>query len=162
MIGTDETDETETTSPFEMHYGDQLSALFPGGRPVEPRRDSLANSEEAETSPGTRTRIFRGRRRSEYVEPGSARAIYLEKNRKAAAKCRSKQKMEQDALVEESRRAERLNRHLRAEEAMVRAEVHHLREQLAQHVNCPDQRIAQYLQQEADRLAGRGMGPPHQ
>ncbi|PVH91103.1 hypothetical protein DM02DRAFT_678242 [Periconia macrospinosa] len=40
------------------------------------------------------------KRKSENIEPGSARAIYLEKNHKAASKCRSKQRRQQEELVE--------------------------------------------------------------
>lgn len=39
-----------------------------------------------------------GRRRgSKYAEPGSARAVYLEKHQKPASKCRSKQKQQRVA-----------------------------------------------------------------
>lgn len=52
-----------------------------------------------------------GRRRgSDSAEPGSARAVYLEKNRKAASKCRSKQKRQQEELIETARDVERRNK----------------------------------------------------
>lgn len=98
-----------------------------------------------------------GRRRgSEYAEPGSVRAVYLEKNRKAASKCRGKQKRQQEELVETARNMERRNTILRVEVEILNGELQCLMQLLAQHTKCPDARLKQYLQREADRIAYRG------
>ncbi|KAJ4377020.1 hypothetical protein N0V86_006459 [Didymella sp. IMI 355093] len=95
-----------------------------------------------------------GRRRgSEYAEPGSARAIYLEKNRKAASKCRSKQKRQQEELVEAAREVERRNKILKAEVEILKSGMRDLMELVGQHSGCPDARLKLYVQREADRLA---------
>ncbi|KAF1937354.1 hypothetical protein EJ02DRAFT_469759 [Clathrospora elynae] len=101
------------------------------------------------------------RRRSEYAEPGSARAIYLEKNRKAASKCRSKQKMEQEALVEKAREADRRNRLLKQEVELLQGELRNLKELVGQHSDCADNRLQQWVQGEADRLASAGYRPEY-
>lgn len=65
-----------------------------------------------------------GRRRgSRYVEPGSTRAVYLEKNRKAARKCRSKQKRQQDELVETAHDVKRRNNILKTETEILESEM---------------------------------------
>ena len=98
-----------------------------------------------------------GRRRgSEYAEPGSARAVYLEKNRKAASKCRSKQKRQQEELVETARDVERRNRILKAEVEVLKSGMQDLMQLVGQHTECPDTRLRLYLQREADRLATGG------
>lgn len=168
-------DSTSTISPSQSHF-DTSNSASPVSFPVPSRRDSLYPKEggslyppgdetpsrrpstatNTTTTPTTTTTTMgstRRRRNSEYVEPGSARAIYLEKNRRAASKCRSKQKHEQEQLVERSRQYERKNRMLKAEVDMLQAEVRALKDLLGQHAHCPDQRIAQYLQMEASRLA---------
>lgn len=96
------------------------------------------------------------RRKSESLEVGSARAIYLEKNRKAASKCRNKQKRQQEELVEEARDVDRKNKLLRAEVDVLRCGIRELMDIVAQHTDCPDSRLRLYLQREADRLAGGG------
>lgn len=93
------------------------------------------------------------RRRSEFAVVGSARAIYLEKNRKAASKCRSKQKRQQENLVEEARDVERINRALKAEVEMLKSGMRELMDIVGQHTHCSDSRLKQYVQREADRLA---------
>lgn len=116
------------------------------------RRDS-SQAKLGGLSPAT-THSSSGRRRwSEQVEPGSARAIYLEKNRKAANKCRNKQKMQQDDLVETARAMERRNKLLKAEVEMLKGGVVELMEIVGQHTECADGRLGTYIQREADRLA---------
>lgn len=101
-----------------------------------------------------------GRRRgSEYAEPGSARAVYLEKNRKAASKCRTKQKRQQEDLIETAREVERRNRILKAEVEILKSGMRDLMEVVGQHSNCPDARLKLYVQREADRLATGGILP---
>lgn len=136
-------------------YPKEGSSLYPQDDETLSRRPSITTTTTTTTTatPTTTTTTGRRRRNSEYVEPGSARAIYLEKNRRAASKCRSKQKHEQEQLVERSRQYERKNRMLKAEVDMLQAEVRALKDLLGQHAHCPDQRIAQYLQMEASRLA---------
>ena len=97
------------------------------------------------------------RRRSECAEAGSARAIYLEKNRQAASKCRNKQKRQQEELVEEARDIERRNKLLKVEVDMLRGGIRELMNVVAQHADCPDSRLQLYVQREADRLATGGM-----
>jgi cyclic AMP-dependent transcription factor ATF-2 len=94
-----------------------------------------------------------GRRRgSIYVEPGSTRAAYLEKNRKAARKCRSKQKQQQDELVETARDVKRRNKILKAETEILKSGMRDLMEVVSKHTECPDARLKLYLQRKADRL----------
>lgn len=170
-------DSTSTVSPSQSHF-ETSNSSSPVSFPIPSRRDSLyhkvggslypqedetpsrrpsttttATTPPTNTTATTTTGTTRRRRNSEYVEPGSARAIYLEKNRRAASKCRSKQKHEQEQLVERSRQYERRNRMLKAEVDLLQAEVRALKDLLGQHAHCPDQRIAQYLQMEASRLA---------
>ncbi|KAF2821020.1 hypothetical protein CC86DRAFT_373929 [Ophiobolus disseminans] len=124
------------------------SDQVPYGRPdtgVRTRTDS--HSQIPKKSSGGR------RRNSESVEVGSARDIYLEKNRRAASKCRNKQKRQQEDLVEEVREKERRNKLLKGEVEMLRGGLHELMEIVGQHANCPDSRLTLYVQREADRLA---------
>ncbi|KAI4677802.1 hypothetical protein J4E81_010827 [Alternaria sp. BMP 2799] len=155
---------TPTISPSQTQFDPADASQFYEGDnddDAKGRHDSLYPKDE-ETSPTTTTTTetpSKKRRRSEYAEPGSARAIYLEKNRKAASKCRSKQKMEQEALVERARDSERSNRILKAEVHMLQTELRELKEYAGRHANCRDPRIAIYLQRLADRLASQ-MGHP--
>ncbi|KAF2258193.1 hypothetical protein CC78DRAFT_423505, partial [Lojkania enalia] len=75
----------------------------------------------------------------------SARAIYLEKNRKAASKCRSKQKKQQEQLVETARVVERQNKMLKAEVELLRGDMRELMQLVGQHSHCPDARLRNYL-----------------
>jgi hypothetical protein len=164
-----ETQDTTTGSPFGTNLGTNATSPTFGGTfppdastncqptPTKLRHDSLYVKEQ-EQSPNTKQTTVGRRRKSEFAEPGSARAIYLEKNRKAASKCRSKQKQEQEALVERARDAERRNRILRSEVDLLQEELRNIKEIVAQHADCPDRRLGQYLQRQADRLAGI---PPH-
>jgi hypothetical protein len=97
------------------------------------------------------------KRKSECLEPGSARATYLEKNRKAASKCRNKQKRQQEDLVEETRIAETKNKLLKAEVEMLRGDMRELMQIVDLHSNCTDSRLKCYVQREADRLATGSM-----
>ncbi|KAH9859229.1 hypothetical protein J1614_012245 [Plenodomus biglobosus] len=102
-----------------------------------------------------------GSRRSENAEPGSARAIYLEKNRKAASKCRNKQKMQQEDLVETARDVERRNFLLKAEVEVLRGVMQELMMVVGQHNDCADGRLRAYVQREADRLASNAARVPY-
>lgn len=125
-------------------------------RPNDTTTDDIQMDYE-DSSPTTTTRTTSssgGRRRQpEYVEPGSARAIYLEKNRKAASKCRSKQKMQQEDLVETARMVERKNKALKAEVELLKSNMEDLMNIVGQHTHCADGRLGSYVQREADRLA---------
>jgi cyclic AMP-dependent transcription factor ATF-2 len=135
------------------------SSKFEQGHPAAPSISSSEPSQESHHSP-RRQRNAGRKRRSETAEVGTARAIYLEKNRKAASKCRSKQKREQETLVEEARNYERRNRMLKMEVEMLRGDLHDLMAIVGQHANCPDSRLLRYVQREADRLAAGGdLGP---
>ena len=132
--------------PSGLSYYDD--AVHPSKR----RCDSLQSAIESQSPPMSQAQVGR-RRGSEYAEPGSARAVYLEKNRKAASKCRSKQKRQQEELVETARDVERRNKILKAEVEMLKSGMRDLMELVGQHTNCPDARLKLYVQREADRLA---------
>ncbi|KAH6629487.1 hypothetical protein C7974DRAFT_187653 [Boeremia exigua] len=135
-----------TPSAFAMYANDTNS-------PSSKRRcDSLQSNLESHSSNITQAQVGR-RRGSEYAEPGSARAVYLEKNRKAASKCRGKQKRQQEELVERAREVERRNKVLKVEVEMLRSGLRDLMDLVGQHANCPDSRLKTYVQREADRLA---------
>lgn len=100
------------------------------------------------------------RRILDTVEPGSARAIYLEKNRKAASKCRTKQKRQHDNLVETAQEAERKNKVLKVEVELLKSDLRDLMELVERHNECPDGRLRKNVQRKADRLSARGdQGP---
>lgn len=119
------------------------------------RCDSLQSNFGSQSPTMPQAQVGR-RHGSEYAEPGSARAIYLEKNRKAASKCRSKQKRQQEELVETARHVERQNKILKAEVDMLKTDMRGLMELVGQHSECPDTRLRLYVQREADRLATGG------
>lgn len=140
----------------QMHHTDSSNyAMFINETDplsTKSRCDSLQSNFESHSPTMPQTQVGR-RRGSEYAEPGSARAIYLEKNRKAASKCRSKQKRQQEELVETAREVERRNKILKAEVEILRSGMRDLMELVGQHSNCPDARLKLYVQREADRLA---------
>ncbi|KAJ4364450.1 hypothetical protein N0V83_009044 [Neocucurbitaria cava] len=131
--------------PPNNHHHDQQS-------PYRYRRDS-PQTHLATTSPQPYHAPPGRRRKSEYAEPGSARAIYLAKNRQAASKCRGKQKRHQEELVELAREVERKNKDLRAEVEVLKCALRDLMNTVAQHNGCSDKRLTAYVQREADRLA---------
>ncbi|KZM22462.1 uncharacterized protein EKO05_0000843 [Ascochyta rabiei] len=137
-------------SPKYTMFTDDTNPLSSKRRCDSPQSNFVTHSS---TTPQSQV----GRRRgSEYVEPGSARAVYLEKNRKAASKCRSKQKRQEEDLVEAARDAERRNKLLKAEVEMLKNSMRDLMQLVGQHTQCPDTRLKLYLQRQADRLAIRG------
>lgn len=153
------TSDAKSSFDSQMHYVappsyeqfiDNSSSL-----PSKHRCDSIQSDIESHSSTLPQGQVGR-RRGSEYAEPGSARAIYLEKNRKAASKCRSKQKRQQEELVEAARDVERRNKKLKAEVESLKSGMRDLMELVGQHTNCPDARLKLYLQREADRLAVGG------
>lgn len=99
---------------------------------------------------------MRRRRVSKYAELGSARAIYLEKNRKAVSKCRNNQKRCQEKLVQEARDVELCNKLLEAEVEWLRSGMRDLMCLVEQHTNCSGSRLKLYAQREACQLAGGG------
>lgn len=136
----------------------------PNSTSQEKHRDPLATDVHPETTAEPPRRTGR-RRTSEYVEPGSARAIYLEKNRKAASKCRNKQRKQQEQLVENARIAERQHRILKAEVQMLENELRQVMSEATRHADCSDKRLYTYIQRKADRLAAGiakspSAGPP--
>lgn len=105
--------------------------------------------------------MMTARRQScEKPEPGSARAIYLEKNRQAASKCRTKQKRQQEDLVEAAREVERKNKVLKSEIELLKSDLRDLMNLVGEHHECPDGRLRRYVQLEADRLAAQGDRSP--
>ncbi|CAI6342377.1 unnamed protein product [Periconia digitata] len=95
------------------------------------------------------------RQKSENAEPGSARAIYLEKNRKAASKCRGKQRIQQQELVDTAREMGSKNKQLKRKVESLKSDMRNLMMIAGQHSNCPDRRLKIYVQREADRLIFR-------
>ena len=132
-----------THSTFAQ-WPDAIEHLSP---PQKRRRESTGN--DGDSSPYTTGR----RRKTENVEPGSGRAVYLEKNRKAASKCRSKQKKQQEDLVEAARDQEHRNKVLKSEVEMLKSDLRDLVELVGAHNDCPDTRLRRYVQLEADWLA---------
>lgn len=118
------------------------------------KRRSIASVSFDSDSAISPTLSTRGRR-SSCVEPGSARAVYLEKNRYAARKCRTKQKKHQEVLVEAARDMEQKNKQLKAEVEFLRSDMRDLMGLIFQHGSCPDQRLSRYVQREADRLGAQ-------
>ena len=168
-----DTYNTATISPSNTHfYVEQVSPLSDTKSSIGSQRFTFAPSyyspftNDADSSSSnhrcdslnsnTKSRFLQakaGRRRgSKYVEPGSTRAIYLEKNRKAANKCRSKQKQQQDELVETARDVERHNKILKAETEILKSGMRDLMEAVSKHKECPDARLKLYLQCKADWL----------
>jgi hypothetical protein len=164
---------TATISPLNTHFHvEQVSPLSDTKSSIGSQRFTFAPSDyspftnDADSSSSNHhcdslhsntkphfSQAKAGRRRgSKYVEPGSTRAIYLEKNRKAANKCRSKQKQQQDELVETARDVERRNKILKAETEILKSGMRDLMEVVSKHTECPDARLKLYLQREADRL----------
>ncbi|KAH6613172.1 hypothetical protein C7974DRAFT_380889 [Boeremia exigua] len=116
------------------------------------RYDSLQSNFAAHSPTMPQAQVGR-RRCSESAELGSARAVYLEKNRKAASKCRSKQKRQQEELVETARDMGRRNKILKVEVEKLNSEMQDLMQLLGQHAQCSDARLKRYLQRKADRIA---------
>lgn len=127
---------------------------------VQAHRQVSTHSLNPQSPPKRKRRS--GRKSSiEDIEPDSARATYLEKNRKAASKCRSKQKQQQDDLIEQAREIENKNKCLKAEVSMLQGGMRELMDMVGQHNACSDTRLKQYLQRQADRLAaGSSRTPP--
>ena len=119
------------------------------------RCDSLQFNSGAHSPTMPQLQVGRKRGR-EYAESDSARAVYLEKNRKAASKCRNKQKQQQEELVETARDVKRRNKILKAEVAILKGEMQGLMQLVSQHTKCPDTRLRLYLQRKTDQLAAGG------
>lgn len=149
-ISADGCGRSPTASPFDHWNADAEEDAH-----LQKRRCSSDTTYKGGMSPPTTKRTRGGRRASENVEPGSARAIYLEKNRKAASKCRNKQKVQQEELIESARECERKNRLLKAEVDLLKADMRDLMAVVSRHTECPDKRLQTYVQKEADRLAAK-------
>lgn len=117
---------------------------------IKQRRDSMRSLSKSAPGPVGR------QRKTERVEAGSARAVYLEKNRHAASKCRTKQKRQQEDLVDAARDMERKNKVLKSEVEILKSDLRDLMELVGKHNECPDGRLRRYLQLEADRLSQCG------
>lgn len=174
--------ETPTISPEQMRFDpEESSPVSYTSSTLDPRHSMSTNSTHFASSsqqssltrgsissqtshdsqsPPTKQHSVRRRRKIELVDPGSARATYLEKNRSAASKCRGKQKRQQEELVEQARDFERQNKCLKAEVAMLQDGVRELMEIVGQHNDCPDTRLKRYVQREADRLATGSLRTP--
>jgi cyclic AMP-dependent transcription factor ATF-2 len=140
----------DTLSPPTKQSKITQSSVYSHQTPLKSRSDSMQMNLDGSTAT-MKSHVGR-RRKTEFVVTGSARAIYLEKNRKAASKCRNKQRRQQEELVETAREAEHRNRVLRAEVEMLRGGMRELMDIVSQHSDCPDNRLKLYVQREADRL----------
>lgn len=140
-----------TSGSISSSYSNRFT---PVGEEDRSKRHSIASISVDSDSAASPTLATRGRR-SSFVEPGSARAVYLEKNRHAARKCRTKQKKHQEVLVEAARDMERKNKQLKAEVEFLRGDMRDLMGLIFQHGSCPDQRLSRYVQREADRLGAQ-------
>jgi cyclic AMP-dependent transcription factor ATF-2 len=145
----------DTLSPSTEQSKFIQSSVYLHQAPLNMRSDSKQMNLDG--SMATMKSNIGRRRRTESVVTGSARAVYLEKNRKAASKCRSKQKRQQEELVQIAREVERRNRLLKAEVEMLRGGMRELMDIVSQHSDCPDNRLKLYVQREADRLANGGI-----
>ncbi|KAH7385502.1 hypothetical protein DE146DRAFT_208949 [Phaeosphaeria sp. MPI-PUGE-AT-0046c] len=150
------------SSPEPSSRTDEACTISQNNQDVEPPYldSKIENTRHTENSPeqtrksSTKKPSKVGRKRKmEDAEPGSERAIYLEKNRKAASKCRGKQRKQQEDLVERARGIQQRNKCLKAEVAMLQHGLRVLMEIAGHHHDCPDSRLAIYLQRGADRLA---------
>lgn len=121
----------------------------PGSR----KRSSAESREESESDASPDKNPSAARRRKSSPLTDTARERYLEKNRRAATKCRSKQKKQQEDLVENARDAEKRNKLLRAEVHILKEDMRELMQVVGEHSHCPDNRLRMYVQREADRLA---------
>ncbi|PSN71525.1 hypothetical protein BS50DRAFT_284680 [Corynespora cassiicola Philippines] len=149
---------------FTSTHAPSSESAFSSNSPSLKRRSESTRStttSEASTPVAGAQSPPRRRRKSANVEPGSARAIYLEKNRKAASKCRNKQKRQQEELIITARNAERVNKELKIEVEDLRSDVRELVEMVGEHSYCSDRRLSAYIQREADRLAACSTGKPH-
>ncbi|KAH7128152.1 hypothetical protein B0J11DRAFT_263676 [Dendryphion nanum] len=136
------------------------SNTFSHGEDERPAKRRSVVSMQTESDSGDSTPAPTRGRRSSNVEPGTARAVYLEKNRYAARKCRTKQKKHQEVLVETARDMERKNKQLKAEVEFLKGDMRDLMGMVLQHSTCTDQRLTRYVQREADRLSGSGSSSP--
>jgi cyclic AMP-dependent transcription factor ATF-2 len=154
-IPNDLSPQPHISSPFDLpevshwpNYPPNQHVTLPCSPPTDSSRSSHDPSRRS-----TGQRSAGRKRKLETAEDGTPRAIYLEKNRKAASKCRSKQKQQQEDLVEEARIHERRNKMLKAEVEMLRNDLRCMMDIIGQHTNCSDSRLLRYVQREADRLA---------
>jgi hypothetical protein len=149
--------QSYSSSTFDLPNAHQ-STHMAGGQQVPSHHGSSSSQTSHDSYPPSIEQQSVGRKRkSESLELGSARAVYLEKNRKAASKCRNKQKRQQEDLVEETRNIELRNRLLKAEVEMLRANLRQLMDIVGLHSNCADSRLKLYVQREANRLATGSM-----
>jgi cyclic AMP-dependent transcription factor ATF-2 len=145
-------------SPMSCVSSGAPSTDLPDNKRPYAMHGSNASQSSHKSKPTTTIRGTAGRKRkSESVEPESARAVYLEKNRMAASKCRNKQKRQQEDLVEQARSVERRNKILKVEVNLLRNDMCELMNLVGQHTNCLDMRISSYIQREADRLSAVGV-----
>ncbi|KAF2649898.1 hypothetical protein K491DRAFT_159243 [Lophiostoma macrostomum CBS 122681] len=108
---------------------------------------------EEDQKPSTSTTGLTRRRKSSPKDADSVRAVYLEKNRLAASKCRNRQKKQEEKLVEKGRAVERINKGLKSEVDFLKESMRYLMEDVSRHQTCSDNRLATYVQRRADRLA---------
>ncbi|KAL5400418.1 hypothetical protein PMIN03_012395 [Paraphaeosphaeria minitans] len=135
---------TTSTTPAQWSY-----TMDRDGPVEEWRHESIRSHVNFAPRAGQR------RRTSDKTEPGSARAVYLEKNQQAASKCRTKQKRQQEDLVETAREVERKNKVLKWEVEFSKSELRNLMKLVGKHSECPDGRLRRYVQWEADWLSAR-------
>lgn len=97
------------------------------------------------------------RRRRRNLDPKIRHTEKLEKNRRAAERCRQKQRAYVGALQERAREEEIRRARLVAQVNQLRDAILSLKESMVTHSGCHDERIKQYLLSEMGRNAERRM-----
>jgi hypothetical protein len=95
------------------------------------------------------------RRRRKNTDPKQRHAEKLEKNRKAAERCRQKQRAFVSNLQERAREEELKRARLIAQVNQLRDSILSLKESMVSHSGCNDERIKQYLLSELSRATQR-------
>jgi cell division protein FtsB len=84
----------------------------------------------------------------------SARQLHLEKNRKAAAKCRERSKQHTVELVAQASDLSSKNKALKAEETELRKQILELKNEVLRHAGCGSWAIDEYVSQCAGEILG--------
>ncbi|KIW08429.1 uncharacterized protein PV09_01332 [Verruconis gallopava] len=95
------------------------------------------------------------RRRRKNLDPKQRHADKLEKNRKAAERCRQKQRSYVSTLQERAREEEIKRARLIAQVSQLRDDILSLKESMVSHSGCNDERIQQYLLSELQKSTSR-------
>ncbi|KAH8801693.1 hypothetical protein F5884DRAFT_757343 [Xylogone sp. PMI_703] len=117
------------------------------GRPTA----AAAAQAEGEPAPVKKTRQRKKKKQPSKEEMENKRKKFLERNRLAASKCRSKRKDWTQALEQRYKELTVQHNQLVAEYEGVKAEIDCLKTQLMMHKSCNDESVQKWLQMEAER-----------